>query len=108
MGVTVFEGMIGVTLFGLFLPLSFRYVSKNFEARSKQRAPVAAGSSDLGVAELTRYARSAGRNDVRRTEPLGRIAGFTGETGNRATVIEPRARVFDELHPRAFSDVSRT
>lgn len=41
MGATVFYGMLGVTLFGLFLPVS-QVRQQSFEARSKQRAPVRA------------------------------------------------------------------
>ena len=45
---------------------------------------------------------------MRWSEPFGRIVGFTGHTGNRALMIESTARVVDELHPQAFSDVSTT
>jgi hypothetical protein len=55
MGVTVIYGMLGVTLFGLFP--SLRYASKTLRHTANNVRRFGRRSSDLGVAELTRYAR---------------------------------------------------
>ncbi len=50
MGVAVFAGMLGVTLFGLFLTPVFYVLLRNFAVRFEKRAPALEATTPEGVA----------------------------------------------------------